>query len=121
MPWALNFFQLPPDLRESIRQCPFTSLFIIHIEGKKTSSLDGLENMPAFAKEMGNTLVALCIAIVHSVYNAETAEHNHSGLICIDPQLWLLKIRIHTWRLPITLINMFILFTWRMGCQRLCE
>lgn len=59
MPWALNFFLLPPDLPESIRQCPFTSLFIIHTEGKKTSSLDGLENMPAFAKEMGNTLVAL--------------------------------------------------------------
>lgn len=35
MPWALNFFLLPPDLPESIRQCPFTSLFIIHIEGKK--------------------------------------------------------------------------------------
>lgn len=36
MPWALKFFQLPPpDLRECIRQCPFTSLFIIHMEGEK--------------------------------------------------------------------------------------
>lgn len=112
------FFLLPPDCRETISQCPFTSRFL---SKKNKNSPDGLENMPAFEKEMGNTLAALWIAIVHSVHNAEAAGHNHRGLICIDPQLCLLKIRVHTWRLSITLINMFILFSWRMGCQRLYE
>lgn len=88
MPWALNFSASSTSSRKHWA-VPFYRPFY-NPHRKKKPSLGGLENMLAFEKEMGNTLVALWIGIVlliHSVYNTETAEDNHSRPICNDPQL----------------------------------